>query len=141
MKQLFNPNSVSITSITGCIHDTGYGGYPYKVVVMIQLPATEYVKLRPIKGHGRDLGSLVLTVNNALYALNPDIPAYNPSIDSKGHKRAVRGIKTMEFVYFFKDHRLAQRLGFKVRELRNGEFYPEYSQYVDLNPKTQPRAV
>jgi len=82
----------TIKSITGLVHDTGYGGYPYKVVVMVQVDAKEVAKL---KG---DLGSLVVSVNNAVYALNKNIPAHNPSIDSQGSRRAKNGVKTMEFV-------------------------------------------
>lgn len=112
----------TIKSVRATIHDTGYGGYPYKVIVVVEVDAKAYAKLPILRkaqtticGRSeavRDLGSLVLDVNNAVYAFNPDIPAHNPSIDSNGSKRAKNGIKTMEFVYFFRDHEAAKNLGF-----------------------------
>lgn len=116
----------TIKSVVGCIHDLGFGGYPYKVIATIEIRAESYKKL---KG---DLGSLVLDVNNALYRLNRDIPAHNPSIDSQGHRRAKNGVKTMEFEYLFQDHARAEALGYKLLKLRNGEVLPEYNQYVKI---------
>lgn len=138
-----------VKSITGRIHDTGYGGYPYKITVMIEVPVAEFNTLCPIVGkasHGicgyraprRDLGNLVVQVNNALCAFNRDIPAWNPSIDSNGSKRSKNGIKTLEFVYFFQDHTVAQKLGFEVMKLKNGDHYPKYNQRVRiLSPQEQ----
>lgn len=112
-----------IKSIQATVHDTGYGGYPYKVIVQVDVDAKAYAKLPVLRkskqticgrqGAVRDLGSLVVSVNNAVYALNPNIPAYNPSIDSKGSKRSRAGVKSMEFVYFFRDHACAKALGFE----------------------------
>lgn len=140
----------TIKSITGLIHDTGYGGYPYKVVVMIDIPVKEFNKLCPIANRTRDyfgkstarrdLGQLVINVNNTVYDLNQDIPAHNPSIDSQGHSRAKNGIKTMEFVYFLRDHTQAEKLGFEVRRFKNGECMPVHFQQVNLlEPKSVSR--
>lgn len=118
--------NVTIKSITGCIHDTGFGGYPYKVIVMVQLPSKEHKTLKD------DLGSLVLEVNNTVYGLNRNIPAHNPSIDSQGSKNAKNGIKIMEFVYFFQDHETALRLGFNTMKLKSGDYHPKYNDYVEI---------
>lgn len=133
---------MKIKSIKGSIHDLGYGGYPYKVTVLVEVDVKDYNKLPVVRKASvspysrkrqeavRDLGSLVLEVNNAVYALNNNIPAYNPSIDSNGSKRAVKGVKTLEFVYFFSDHARAAALGFKQHTFKSGEVQPEYGQHV-----------
>lgn len=132
-----------ITSITGKIHDTSFGGYPYKIIVTVEIPVSEFNKLCPVIGKKsggylkreksvRDLGNLVLDVNNAVYRVNTHIPAHNPSIDSQGSKRASKGIKTLEFVYFLNDHDVAEKLGFNLFRLKTGEIVPKYSQYVNL---------
>lgn len=136
----------TIKSVRATIHDTGFGGYPYKVVVTVAVDAKAYSKLPVLRkaknticGHtpaARDLGSLVVAVNNAVYAFNPDIPAHNPSIDSKGGSRAKNGVKSMEFVYFFKDHETAKNLGFEFFSERiknhDGEPVPKYDQNFEL---------
>ncbi len=126
----------TIKSVRATLHDTGYGGYPYKVIVTIQVDPKAYAKLPVLRKAQnticgrrdavRDLGSLVLDVNNAVYDYNPDIPAHNPSIDSQGGSRAKNGIKTMEFVYFFRDHGTAKNLGF--------EFHGEHIKGHDGGP-------
>jgi hypothetical protein len=119
-----------IKSISAQIHDTGYGGYPFKIVVQVAVDAKSYAKL-PRHGSKRDLGPLVLSVNNALYAFNSNIPAHNPSIDSEGGTRARKGIKTMEFVYFFKDVGAAKALGYELHKGVNS-MVPKYGQYINL---------
>lgn len=118
--------SFKIKNIIGNVHDTSYGGYPYKITVMIEVDNAYFKKL---KG---DLGPLVLDVNNAAYRIDNSIPAHNPSIDSRGHRRAVKGIKTMEFCYFMRDHARAEKLGFELLKLRSGEIIPKYGQYVSI---------
>jgi hypothetical protein len=134
---------MKIISVIASIHDTGFGGYPFKVTVTIELPVLEFNKLCPVTGKSRqtmfgqrkpasrDLGNLVLDVNNAVYAFNPDIPAYSPSIDSKGSKKSLNGIKTMEFVYFFKDTAKARNLGFEFHAGINSE-HPKAYQSIKL---------
>jgi hypothetical protein len=121
-----------IKSIIGRMHDTGAapGCLPYKIVVMVELPMTEFKKLCPKD----DLSNLVYRVNSEVYEFNNAIPAYHPSIDSQGSRRAKNGIKTLEFVYFMDKsmHERAQSLGFKVTKLRNGDFYPNYYQCVKI---------
>jgi hypothetical protein len=132
-----------IKSVTGQIHDLGYGGYPYKIIVMVEVDVKEYSKLPVLRKaesslYGkrteavRDLGSLVLEVNNAVYKLNNNIPAYNPFIDSNGGKRAKGGVKTLEFVYFMTDHVKAAALGFEQLVLKTGEVLPKSGQYVKI---------
>lgn len=135
---------MKIKDMYATIHDTSYGGYPYKVIVMVELPVEEFNKLCPkigkarpnpygkSSGAPRDLGGLIIDVNNAVYALNSDIPAHNPSIDSKGSTRAKNGIKTLEFVYFFSDHNKAERLGFEVFRHKNGEVLAKNFQCIDI---------
>ncbi len=132
----------TIKSVRATIHDTGYGGYPYKVIVTVAVDAKAYAKLPVLRKAQnticgrrdavRDLGSLVVGVNNAVCEYNPDIPAHNPSIDSQGGSRAKNGIKTMEFVYFFRDHERAKNLGFEFHGERikgpDGEPVPRYGQ-------------
>lgn len=136
-------NSIAIKSVTGQVHNTGFGGYPYKIVCRVEIPVVEFNKLCKVtsparsticgrRPASRDLGSLVIAVNNLLYAHNGLIPAHNPSIDSQGSKRAKNGIKTMEFVYFFNDHGRAEALGFQLLKLKNGEVLPKYNQYVTI---------
>jgi hypothetical protein len=133
---------MKIKSITATIHDTGYGGYPYKIIVLVEVPVTEFNKRCPVtvkaertpygnRPAKRDLGNLVLEVNNAVYALNRAIPAYNPSIDSRGSSRARNGLKTLEFVYFMNDHERAKLLGFQFHE-RMREPTPKQYQSIDL---------
>lgn len=134
----------TVKSITGKIHDLGYGGYPYKVVVMVEISVKDYNKMCPIWAPAkstifgrqpakRDLSSLVIDVNNHVYRINKNIPAHNPSIDSLGGSRSKNGIKTMEFVYFFKDHERAEALGFDLLKLKNGDVLPRYGQYISIN--------
>jgi len=113
----------TIKSIVASIHDTSYGGYPFKVVVNIDIDSKKYAKLpvtTPAKSTlfgrseaRRDLSSLVLDVNAAVQGFNRHIPAYNPFIDSKGSKSSRNGIKPMEFIYFFKNENAARCLGFE----------------------------
>ncbi len=118
--------SLKIKSMVAREHNTSFGGYPFKVVVEVSLDAKVFNKL---KG---DLGSLVLTVNNMIYKLNPNIRSYSPSIDSRGSSRAKAGVKTLTFEYFDKDLSRAKALGMDVKELKNGEMYLGYNSYVDL---------
>lgn len=107
------------------VHDTSYGGYPYKATVYILI--TDAVAFKKLKGN---LGNLVVDVNNEVYRRSGNlVPAYNPSIDSQGSKRFKNGVKTMEFVYFFKDHSLAETLGIELLKLKNGEVLPKYSSW------------
>lgn len=134
----------TIKSITGQIHDQGFGGYPYKIVVRVEIPVAEFNKLCPVMGKARtsmygprqaaprDLGNLVLDVNNAVYKLNKNIPAYNPSIDSNGSSRAKNGVKTMEFVYFFSNHDQAEKLGYEFTVKNEKMTLAKYSQYVQI---------
>jgi hypothetical protein len=131
-----------IKSITGSIHDTSFGGYPYKITVMVEIPVKDFNKICPIVRRDRsyfgssksvrDLGNLVLDVNNAVYRLNSEIPSYNPSIDSNGSRRAFKGLKTLEFVYFFKDHSRAEKLGFEVFRNKIDDAWPKYGQYIKI---------
>lgn len=132
---------MKIKSIETKVHDTSFGGYPYKTVVIVEIETKEFNKKCPITSPARsticgrqparrDLGNLVLEVNNAVYALNSSIPAYNPSIDSKGGQRSKDGIKTMEFVYFFKDADTAEKLGLEVRRFKNGETMPVWGTHA-----------
>ncbi len=128
MKQ---PNYYKITKIIGKTHDSSYGGYPWKIEVTIDVCAKEWTKLR----NKDDLGSLYgIDVGNAVYKINPDIPAYCPSVDHD--KRAKNGVKTVKLVYYINDADKAERLGFKVKRLRNGEAYANYSDFVDLLEKS-----
>jgi hypothetical protein len=133
----------TIKSIVGSIHDTSFGGYPYKVTVTIELPVNEFNRLCPQTGKAkttmfgrkpapRDLGNLVMDVNKAVYLLNPNIRAVAPSIDSKGSRRATKGIKTLIFEYFDRDHARAEALGFELLKLKNGEVLPKYGQYLKI---------
>jgi len=115
---------IKIQALVGRIHDTSFGGYPYKVVATVEVSAQDFKRL---KG---DLGNLVLDVNNAVYALSPEVPSYNPMVDSK--RRAKGGVKTLEFVYHFKDHERALKVGFNTKLLRNGEYLPAFGDYVNL---------
>lgn len=133
---------LKIKSIYATIHDLGYGGYPFKVIVNIELSIGKFNQLCPkIKTKkskftknctSRNLSELVQKVNNMVYKYNCHIPAFNPSIDSKGSKRSKNGIKTLEFVYFFKNTNNARNLGFKFHDKVNVNF-PIYNQYIDLN--------
>lgn len=125
-------NQIALKSIVATMHDTGSapGCLPYKIIVIVQLPITAFNKLCPVSGRSqprksrktRDLGNLVLTVNNMLYAFNKYIPAYNPLIDSDGHTKAKSGIKTLKFEYFMgkQDWQRAEALGYEHFKL-NGE--------------------
>lgn len=137
-------SNIQITSLVASVHDTSFGGYPYKVTAIIEIPIKEFNKKCPITGLSRtgltgrtpakrDLGHLVLEVNNTLYKLNSAIPAYNPSIDSNGSKRASKGVKTLRFEYFFKDLDKAVSLGFE--HYNNSEHAVKYGQYIDLLAK------
>lgn len=129
---------IKLKSITTSLHDSSYGGYAYKVTVMVNVNADYYKTLKVTRkaqstmfGHSpasRDLGPLVIDVNNLVYRFNNNIPAYNPSIDSTGTKKAKGGIKTMEFVYFFNDHDKARALGIKF--IRDS--IAQYGQYISL---------
>ncbi len=115
---------MQVNSLIIAVHDTGYGGYPIKYVATVTLPIKDYTKLK-----GK-LGNLVLDVNNALYKTY-GIPAYNPSIDSKGSRRAKDGIKTLVFEYFSKDLLKAKELGMPMFEFKDG-LHPKYSETVQL---------
>lgn len=131
-----------IDSIIASIHDTSFGGYPFKVTVRISIDVKEFNRLCPITSKSqssmfgrrparRDLGSLVVLVNNAVYDVNSNIPAHNPSIDSRGGSRARNGIKTMEFVYFFRDVERARALGFEFHKGVNSHV-PRYGQNISI---------
>jgi len=113
-----------IKSLVGRVHDTSFGGYPFKIIATVTITTKEFNKLPVLRREAasmfggahvvRDLGKLVVAVNNKVYAVNNNIPTYNPSVDSKGGKRASRGVKTMVFEYFIQDFEIAERLGFSV---------------------------
>lgn len=130
-----------IKSIAVMNHDSSFGGYPAKVKVSVQIETKAFNKLCPIINRTksyfgtsksvRDLGNLVVDVNNAVYKFNANIPAHSPSIDSQGSKRAVNGVKTLEFVYFVKTAEQAERLGFEVHNFKDGKSV-KYGQYINL---------
>ncbi len=111
-------------------HDSSYGGYKVKYLATIQIDAAEFKKL---KG---DLGNLVLRVNNELYKTYK-VPAYNPSIDSTGAKRAKNGVKTLVFEYFSNDMELAEHLGLDIMRLKNGETLVKFAACSEVKPITE----
>jgi hypothetical protein len=132
-----------ITSIVASVHHTGFGGLPYKVTAIVQMPIAEFNKLCPVIGKPtrtyfglsktkRNLGNLVLAVNNAVYKAHSAIPAYNPSIDSQGARRAKNGVKTLEFVYFFDSRPRAIDLGFQ----HHGNGAVKYGQHINLGSES-----
>lgn len=133
----------SIRSITATIHDTGFGGYPFKVIVMVDIPTKDFNKLCSVVSKRpatifrssravRDLGNLVMEVNSVVYKMNSNISAYNPSIDSEGSKKAKNGIKTLEFVYFSKNLDSAEKLGFEFHNFKNSEKSIKAFQTIEL---------
>ncbi len=113
-----------IKSLVGQVYDTSFGGHPFKIIATITITTKQFNKLPVLRREAasmfggarvvRDLGALVMAVNNRVYAVNNNIPAYNPSIDPNGSKRASEGLKTMVFEYFFQDFEVAEKLGFSV---------------------------
>lgn len=119
-----------IKSITLQEHDRGYGGYPFKVVVRIDIIDAKAFK--KLKGN---LGSLVLDVNNAVYGINKLIPSHCPSIDNLGGKNFKNGVKPMVWEYFIRDAHVAKALGFPGFTTKAGEFIGKFAHYHDLTPK------
>lgn len=116
------------------------GNHAAIVTVMVQIETKNFNKLCAIVRHKkslynakpvRDLGNLVLDVGNRVYNMNSNIPAYYPSIDPQGSKRAVKGVKTLEFNYYVKSAEQAEKLGLEVHNLKDGK-YVKYSQYKTL---------
>lgn len=136
-----------IKSIVGSIHDSGAapGCLPYKITVMVEIDVKEFNKLCPKVGKSentmfgrrparRNLGNLVLDVNNTVYRFNNNILAHYPSIDSNGDKRAKNGVKTLEFCYFMgkQDWQRAEALGFEYFKFKGQEPMVKNFQRIDL---------
>lgn len=113
-----------IVSLIASVHDTSYGGYPYKVTAIIEIPIETFNEMCPKTGPShttlfgrrpaqRDLGALCLDVSNAIYVINKNIWASNPSIDATGGSRAKNGVKTLRFEYFSQNTDRAKGLGFQ----------------------------
>lgn len=140
-----------IKSMSGQIHDNGAatGCLPYKIIVMVEMNVKVYNKMCPIVRRSRpdyfgkskarrDLGTLVVNVNNAVYDLsNKLVPAHYPNIDYKGERKAKAGIKTLEFVYFMgkSDWQAAETLGFEHFKFKNGDVSVKCGQYINLLEK------
>jgi len=117
----------SVKSIVASGHDSSFGGYKWKVVVRVAVPAKEWAKAKK-KG---ELGQLYgIDISNHVYAINRNIPAHNPTVDDRS--RASKGVKSISLTYFLSDPDRAEALGLKVTRLKNGEFFGKYSDYVQV---------
>lgn len=121
---MYQNRMFTIKSITGRVHDTSSGGYPWKIEVTIQVDAKYWAKLKA----KRNLGMLYgVDVSNAVYAINENIPAHNPMVSDSA--RASKGFKTIQLTYFLSDPVRAKSLGFSYHESKSG-VYPKYGEHI-----------
>lgn len=116
-----------VESITGSTHDSSYGGYPWKITVVVKMDAKAW-KRHADKGW---LGQLYgIDISNYVYGFSRAIPAHAPTVDHG--QRAKDGVKTIKLTYFLRDPKKAEALGFKVTYLKNGEFFGAFSEYIKI---------
>jgi len=102
---------------------------PWEIVVQIEIDNKEFLSIK--KKH--DLAHLYcVTVSNAIYSFNSDIPASKPYVDAT--RRASKGLKTITLSYFLSSPEIAQKLGLKVV----ADKYGSYGDYVDILNMEQP---
>lgn len=117
-----------ITRMRAQTHDSSFGGYPWKAVITVDIPADIWKRF---KKHGH-LGSLYLDFSNTVYQANPNVHAWNPTVDDG--KNAKKGIKTITLTYYSQDFGRAEKVGLKVTRLKNGEAFLGFGTQSDIQP-------
>jgi len=124
---MYQPNYFKIILINGRVHDTSYGGYPWRIDVVVELNVKDWQLYRKKKMLGQMYG---VDFSNAVYHINNNIPASCPMVDDR--KRAKNGIKTINLTYFLRDADRAENLGFEVYRHPSGETSPGFADYVSI---------
>jgi hypothetical protein len=119
-----------ISSIVATTHDSSFGGFKWKVIVLISIPVKEWSKMRDKGWLGQLYG---IDVSNAVYAVNRNIPAMNPTVDHS--RRSAKGRKSISLTYFLNDPDKAQSLGLTVNRTRSGEVYSAFSEHIQILTK------
>lgn len=92
----------------------------WAVEVVVHMPVKAWTKHRD----NNQLGMLYgVDISNAVFAINSNIPAHNPTVDSSS--RAKNGIKTIHLSYRFTNPDKAESLGLKLKRFKNGIILPE----------------
>ena len=121
----------TIKSITAATHDSSYGGYPFKVSVQVEIDQKIWAKYKKNSHLGQLYG---VDISNAVYAINRNIPASNPTVDDR--KRSSKGVKTIGLTYYMSNHEStaerAKALGLKVTVDKTGRVFGGYNDYVRI---------
>jgi hypothetical protein len=101
-----------IKSIYASYHDTSSSAvYPWKVIVEIKIPVSEWTAYRKNGQLGQLYGC---EVSNAVYHVNNAIPAHCPHVDDTS--RAKQGVKSIWLTYYGQSMDQAAKLGLKVEQ-------------------------
>lgn len=101
---------ITIQHISICVHDMSYGGYHYRVDVVVTMSSEAWLKMKKKKQLGMLYG---VDIGNAIYRLNHNIPAYHPMVGDR--ERSRNGIKTIKLSYHFNDEDKAAALGLDIK--------------------------
>lgn len=103
-----------------------------QVTVIIKTPSALFNKLKKKGG----LGELYLDVSNEVYALNSNVRAYCPTVNSDD--RSSGGIKTIRLYYYVRTLEECKAIGLEVHEFKNS-WSVKYGAYVDLSVRQAPK--
>ena len=121
----------TIKTIIASTHDSSFGGYPFKVSVNIEIDQKVWAKYKKQSNLGQLYG---IDIGNAVYAINNNIPALNPSVDDR--KRSSNGVKIINLTYYMANNERtaisAKELGLKVNVDKSGHVFGGFSDYVKI---------
>lgn len=103
--------------------------YNPEVTVKVEMPVKEWNKHRSKGWLGQLYG---IDISNAVYAINNNIPASNPTVDDR--RRASEGVKTITLIYRIREDQMdkAEALGFSTVKLKGGWFIRRETRYIEL---------
>ena len=123
-------NIFTIKSITASTHDNSFGGYPFRVDVIVKMETKAYKQFKNNLGH-----LYGVLISNEVYRINPAIKAHGPMVDAS--RRAKKGVKTIILSYFDKDLDNAAKLGLIVEGQGSSRGKHSINQVIQLVAKTR----
>ncbi len=128
-------NEFKIINITAMLHDSSYGGYPWKTMVRIEIDSKWWARIRKANGLGMLYG---VDISNAVGRINSNIRAYQPTVDDQS--RARKGIKTITLTYFSQDYEAARKIGFNVKICGGEPAILDYGKQIEIEIPKQKEA-
>lgn len=112
-------------------HDTSYGGYRWKLECVVNVNAKDWNRAKKDKTLGHFYNTEIGNKLNKFYGFN----RYGvPSVSDSG--RAKNGVKQVVISHYFRSNDLAERLGIKLKKLKNGHaICEEFMPCVQVRPR------